>query len=191
MDSKLWLRSTAERLRRVIIGPRRSTHERWLSGVGAVVGALLAAVFGVGWLAYGMATDPFWQAFPPPVAPFVLLPLAAGAVAGLRFTTDLVRPPRLSWKRLLVVTVGVLGYVMTTLTAFAMLSMALGNGRQNPLDLASNVAVGIVLIPVMAAVWTVIPGVLLAPFMAPFVGVFAFIMRRLGSATSRASREPA
>lgn len=191
MDSKLWIHSAAACVRPVIIGRRGSTHERWLSLGGAVVGALLADAFAVGYLAYRMATDPFWRAWPPPVAPFLLLPLAAGAVAGLRFTTDLVRPARLTWKRLLVVTVGVLGYMMTTLTAFKTLSMAFGNGWQNPLELASSITWSIVLIPVLAAVWTVIPGVLLAPFLAPFVGLFALIMRRLGSATSRIGREPA
>ena len=188
MDSKLLARSIAERFRLAVIGPRRSTDERWLSLVGAVVGAVLAEVFGVGWLAFGMATNPFWQEFPPPVAPFVLLPLAAGAVAGLRFTTDVVRPPRFTWKRLLIVTFGVLVYTMTTLTAFGMISMAVNNGWQSPRELASNVVWAILLIPVLGAVWSIIPGVLLTPFLAPFVVVFAFVMRRVGSASSRVGR---
>jgi hypothetical protein len=190
MDSKLSVRWIAEHVRLIVSGPRRSTYERWLSLGGAVMGALLGAVFGLAYLVFGMATNPFWSAWPPPVEPFVLLPLAAGAVAGLRFTTELVRPPRLTWKRLLVVTVGVLGYAMTTLTAFGMLSMAFASTWQSPLELASNIVWGIVLIPVMAAVWTVIPGVVFAPFLAPVVGAFAFVMRRLGSGTSPVSRQP-
>lgn len=182
---------TLGRARRFVIGPERTADERRLSLAGGAVGAALADIFGVAWLVHGSLTNDFWRQFPPPLAPFVLLPLLAGALAGLRFTTDLVRPSRLTWQRLLAVTVGVVALSMVWLTTFGMYSMAFTNGWQNPAEIASNIVWALVLIPPMAAVWTIVPGLVLAPFLVPFVGAFAFIMRRLADAAGRIGRATA
>lgn len=182
---------TVERARRLVVGPERTADERRLSLVGAVVGAVLADAFGLAWLVHGSLTDDFWRQFPPPLAPFVLLPLIAGALAGLRFTTELVRPPRLTWKRLLAVTVGVLALSMAWLTTFGMFSMAFGNDWQSPAELALNIVWAVVLTPPLATVWTIVPGFVLVPFLVPFVGAFAFIIRRLAVASGRIGWETA
>jgi hypothetical protein len=163
---------------RIVIGPARTAEERRLSLLGGLVGALIADAFGVAYLAQGMVTDELWHAFPPPLAPFVLLPLLVGALAGIRFTTDLVRPARLSWRPLLIVTVGVIAFSMTGLVTFGLIEMAVSDSYSQ-MELVRNV-IGILVVALpLAAVWIVVPGLVLAPFVAPFVGLFALIMRRL------------
>ena len=159
----------------------RTAEERRLSLAGGLVGVVIAEAFGVALLAQGMVTNELWHAFPPPLAPFVLLPIPAGTLVGARFTTELVRPARLTWQLLVVVTLGVVAFSMTCLTTLGLLSMAL-SGPHSHMELIRNV-VGILAIALpLAAVWIVVPGLMLVPFAAPFVGLFALIMRRLAGA---------
>jgi hypothetical protein len=64
-----------------------------------------------------------------------------------------------------------------------------GHGFQSPhsqVDLVRNV-IGILVVALpLAAVWVVVAGLVLAPFVAPFVGTFAWIMRRLARAARTA-----
>ena len=127
-------------------------------------------------LGLGMATSSDWQAFPPPVAPFLLLPIPAGVLAGLRFTIELTRPERLSWRRIIGVS-----SVVVVLTV-GLTTILIGIGYDTTIGWPSPVS-DLVSIVVVATAYSVFIGVFLLPIIVPTVAIFATVVRRFGPAT--------
>lgn len=150
------------------------------------MGAVLAVALSGVYLAYGMATDELWRDYPPPTTPFILLPLLVGSLAGIRITTEVVRPEHVSWMTLLKATVVALAVSATTLAAVATISTSIGSGYEGPIDTAADLAWAIVLTVPLAATWIIIPGILVIPVLLPVVWLFAMVMRTLARVRGRA-----
>jgi hypothetical protein len=163
--------------RRVVSGPSRDGDDRRITLVGAALATLLAFAVGAILLALGYFSDPEWQRFGPPLAPFLLLPLPAGLLSGLRFTSDLTQPERLSWRRLLGVSAGVVFVAITSVTLVAFIGYEVQLAATDPsaVNIVSDGLAGTML----ALVWVVFPGILLLPFLVPVVAAFAIVVRRL------------
>lgn len=172
------------RVSRLVIGPPRTTPELRLSLVGAVLGAALGVATGIGLRTGILATDSLAHRFPPPLEPFVLLPLAVGGMAGLRFTTDLVRPSTLTAPQVLRVAIGVLVVGALVLGTFASFQTALLNPAF-PAEPLRGLIDGVLFAPVFALMWTIIPGAFVVPLLIPLVLLHAIVVRRLGGSDLR------
>ena len=173
--SSTFVGSILELVWRIVIGPRRTPAERRVTLVGGLLGAVLASAIGLLFLGWGYLSDPFWQRFPPPIEPFLLLPIPGGLLAGLRFTTELTRPDRVSWRRLLAISAGAQFVAVGTITVLALagwevLTQSPDGGAILQVLIASAL---------LAVVWSVFPGFIVVPALVPAVALFAFILRRL------------
>jgi len=169
------LSGLGETSKRLLFGPRRTHGERRSAIVGAALGGLAGSFVGVVVLALGMATSSDWQTFAPPVALFVLLPIPAGILAGLRFTVELTRPERLSWRRLIAVSLAV------TFLAVALTTSLIGLGYEGSIGWPNPVT-DLVSIAVVATVYSFFVGLFLVPIVVPAVAIIAVVVRRLGPA---------
>lgn len=174
MDST-FLNEAGAGVRRVAIGPRRSPAERLASLAGGLLGAVIAMATGVALLGLAVATAPAWQQVPPPIEPFVLLPVPVGLFAGLRLTTELTRPAHLRWRRVL----GTTGIVLVLSVASVTL-LGVGIVGARPLDYLLGV-------PLLSAAFIVFPGVVIFPFLVPPVALFAVLMRTISRSTGPAT----
>lgn len=161
----------------VLVGPARTERERWLSLFGAFVGGILGAGVGMAHRAHGIETDSLWRVYPPPVEPFLFLPLSAGVLVGLRFTVDVIRPRRMTWRR--VVGLGVAFYAVTAfwLAGVVLFGSALTSEWQTLRELVWSLAWASVMTIPMAVGGMLFPGLLAAPFLAPTVATFIGILR--------------
>ena len=177
--SSTLIRQIFEPVRRIVIGPRRTPAERRVTLIGALLGAAVGSGIGLLFFGWGYFSDPMWQTFSPPLEPLLLLPIPGGLAAGLRFTTELTRPARVSWRRVLAVSVGAVFVAVGSLTLMVVEASEVMNLGPDVGAVVQGAIGGLVVAAVMAPVWTVFPGLIVMPVVIPAVAVVAIVVRRL------------
>jgi hypothetical protein len=79
------------------------------------------------------------------------------------------------------VTVGVVINTVAWPTTFAVAHTVFGNPWPDWAELSRRIVQGAIMLPILAAAWTVFPGVVVAPFLFPTVAAFALFMRPLSA----------
>jgi hypothetical protein len=155
------------------------TRDVSLSWQGAAAAAIYAVVIAVVTRSALMLVDETWRAFPPPIEPFVYLPLPGAALSGLLLTTKLTQPPRLTAKRVFAVSLGVVVVMTLWFALAATVHTVATNVVSDPGEELGRVAKAVVAVPVLFVAWLLLPGVAVFVVLVPLIAGYAGIMRTI------------